>query len=269
MNDFWKLKKIDESYVLRYRPLKVTKPFTKFKPMGGFAFKRPKFNMIDSDRDGVPDIADCAKNDPRRQGVMHSIVGSYKKKKAPQTISQAQDLMSQADFYISEGQKLMQIAELEGDEESYTYGQQLVAEGEAMMLQAQSMDEEAQVQYTEGEEMVGAEKERIQENIRTGLRIKRGAWGRGTRRGRGGGPKMAVSFWGSTTRPSRKTHYEMVEYRPISREQTTLKYNPVTSPYIDQVRNGQPYRPPVSPQPFRPIFIGRPRPLTEEVYYED
>jgi hypothetical protein len=258
MNDFWKLKKIDESYALRYKPLKVTKPFTKFKPMGGFAFKPVK--LRDTDRDGVSDISDCDKNDPRRQGVIHSIVGSYKKRKAPKQISQAQDLMSQADFYISEGQKLMQIAELNGDEESYIYGQQLVAEGEAMMLQAQSKEQEGQVQYTEGEALVFEEKERIKENIREGLKIKKGAWSRGPRRGRGGGkPRMAVSFWGSTTRPSRKTHFEMVEYRPISREQTTLKYNPVTSPYIDRVRNGQPYQPPVSPQPFRPIFIGRPR----------
>jgi hypothetical protein len=219
MKDFWKLKKIDESYALRYKPLKVTKPFTKFKPMGGFAFKPVK--LRDTDRDGVSDISDCDKNDPRRQGVIHSIVGSYKKN---------------------------------------IYGQQLVAEGEAMMLQAQSKEQEGQVQYTEGEALVFEEKERIKENIRAGLKIKKGAWSRGPRRGRGGGkPRMAVSFWGSTTRPSRKTHFEMVEYRPISREQTTLKYNPVTSPYIDRVRNGQPYQPPVSPQPFRPIFIGRPR----------
>ena len=40
-----------------------------------------KLKFVDTDRDGVPDIYDCDKNNPNRQGVLHDIYDTLRNRK--------------------------------------------------------------------------------------------------------------------------------------------------------------------------------------------
>lgn len=155
IQDFWKIRKME------FKPLQIKLLSQKCKP------------LKDTDRDTVPDVFDCAPRNPNKQGIGHVIKGTIQKRKSPKLMAKAQDIMSTAQYYIDEGNIIIQKGEETMDDAMVEYGNQVKSEGETLMQQALKMEEQAQLGYSSGEQLQQREKEVIKRNIREGLKLKK------------------------------------------------------------------------------------------------
>ena len=106
----------------------------------------------DVDKDGVRNIFDCRPFNRYKQGIIHAISGY--------------DTENKAKLMLKDAEKILQQALIEYQKGNNELGETLEKQAQELALQAKQI-------YEQGQKEIREEKQRIQKNVRAGLKVKK------------------------------------------------------------------------------------------------